>query len=123
MICLYAGKDVVINLNSFWRSNMKTIIKLAAACTLALSLAACQSGPTKTLDDANMALQAAMAANSAVKKVNYEWRDTGKLLKKARKAKGKGNFDEAVKLAGKAERQAKNAMDQYNQQKNAKPML
>jgi len=102
---------------------MKTIIKLAAACTLALSLAACQSGPTKTLDDANMALQAAMAANSAVKKVNYEWRDTGKLLKKARKAKGEGKFDEAVKLAGKAERQAKNAMDQYNQQKNAKPML
>lgn len=102
---------------------MKTIIKLAVACTLALSLAACQSAPTKSLDDANMALKAAIAANSAVKKVNNEWRDTGKILKKARAAKGKGNFDEAVKLAGKAERQAKNAMAQYKEQKNVKPML
>ncbi|MDH5394694.1 MAG: DUF4398 domain-containing protein [Gammaproteobacteria bacterium] len=102
---------------------MKTIIKLALASTLALSLAACESAPTKTLDEANMALQAAMAANDSVKKVNYEWRDTGKILDKAREAKGKGQFDEAVKLAGKAERQAKNAMMQYEQQKNTKPML
>ena len=102
---------------------MKTIIKLAAACTLALSLAACQSAPTKTLDDANMAIKSAMAANGKAKKLYAEWRDTGKLLKKARKAKGKGKFDEAVKLAGKAERQAKNAVAQYNEQKNVKPML
>ena len=102
---------------------MKTIIKLAAACTLALSLAACQSAPTKSLDDANMAIKAAMAANGKTKKVNYEWRDTGKLLKKARKAKGKGKFDKAVKLANKAKRQAINAMAQYHEQKNVKPNL
>ena len=102
---------------------MKTIIKLAAACTLALSLAACQSAPTKTLDEANMALKSAMSANAAAKKLTYEWRDTGKILKKARAAKGKGDFDTAVKLAGKAERQAKNAVKQYHDQKNVKPML
>ena len=68
---------------------MKTIIKLAIASALALSLAACQSAPTKTLDDANMALKAAMSANAAVKKVNYEWRDTGKILKKHAKQKAK----------------------------------
>ena len=102
---------------------MKTIIKLAAACTLALSLAACQSAPTKTLNDANMAIKSAMTANGKAKKLYVEWRDTGKLLKKARKAKGKGKFDEAVKLAGKAERQALNAVIQRNGQKNVKPML
>jgi len=102
---------------------MKTIIKLALASVLALSLAACGSAPTKTLDQANAALKAAMAANGAVKKVNYEWRDTGKIINKARKAKGKGDFDKAVKLAGKAERQAKNAMKQYKEQRNVKPML
>jgi len=102
---------------------MKTIIKLAVACTLALSLAACQSGPTKTLADANMALKSAMAANSKAKKMYVEWRDTGKILKKARAAKGKGQFDEAVKLAGKAERQANNAVAQAMAQKNLKPML
>lgn len=102
---------------------MKTIIKLALASALALSLAACQSAPTKTLEEANMALKAAMAANDKTKPLNAEWRDTGKLLKKAREAKGKGKFDEAVKLAGQAERQAKNALAQAEQQKNAGPML
>ena len=102
---------------------MKTIIKLAVACTLALSLAACESTPTKSLSDANMAIQSAMKANGKAKKMYVEWRDTGKLLKKARKAKGKGQFDKAVKLAGKAKRQAMNAVSQAMAQKNLKPML
>ena len=76
---------------------MKTIIKLAVACTLALSLAACQSAPTKTLNDANMALVSANKANGKAKKLYAEWRDTGKILKKAKKAKAKGDFDKAVK--------------------------
>lgn len=102
---------------------MKTIIKLAVACALALSLAACESAPTKTLDQANMALKSAMKANGAAKKLYAEWRDTGKIIKKARKAKGSGDYDKAVKLAGKAERQALNAVAQYNAQKNLKPRI
>lgn len=102
---------------------MKTIIKLAAACTMALSLAACQSAPTKSLADANMALQSAMSANEAAKKMYVEWRDTGKIMDKARAAKGKGDFDDAVKLAGKAERQALNAVAQANAQKNSQPRI
>lgn len=102
---------------------MKTIIKLAIASALALSLAACTSAPTKSLDDANMAIKSAIKANGKAKKMYVEWRDTGKLLKKARKAKGKGDFDKAVKLAGKAERQAKNAVAQAKAQKNVKPRI
>ena len=102
---------------------MKTIIKLAAASVIALSLVACQSAPTKSLADANMALKSAMAANSKAKKMYVEWRDTGKLLKKARKAKGKGDFDAVVKLAGKAERQAISAVAQAKSQRNVKPRL
>ena len=102
---------------------MKTIIKLAVASALALSLAACQSAPTKSLADANMALKSAMSANGKAKKMYVEWRDTGKILKKARKAKSKGDFDKAVKLAGKAERQAMNALAQAEAQKNLKPRL
>lgn len=102
---------------------MKTIIKLAAACTMALSLAACQSAPTKSLADANMALQSAMSANEAAKKMYVEWRDTGEILDKARAAKGKGDFDDAVKLAGKAEKQAINAVAQANAQKNSQPRI
>jgi len=95
---------------------MKTTMMFTAVCTLALSLSACQSGPTKTLADANMALKSAMAANSKAKKMYVEWRDTGKILKNARKAKGKGDFDKAVKLANKAEREAINAVKQANDQ-------
>ncbi len=102
---------------------MKTIIKLLVACALALSLAACGTAQTKTLNDANMALKSAMKANGAAKKLSAEWRDTGKVLKKARKAKGKGEFDKAVKLANKAKRQAQNAVAQYHEQKNLKPRL
>lgn len=102
---------------------MKTIIKLALASALALSLAACQSAPTKTAADADMAIKAAMAVNAKTKAMNVEWRDTGKILKKASAAKAKGKFDEAVKLAGQAERQAKNALAQAEQQKNAGPRL
>ena len=102
---------------------MKTIIKLAVACALALSLAACQSAPTKSLSDANMALKAAMTANGKAKKMYVEWRDTGKILKKARKAKAKGDYDKAVKLAGKAKRQAMNAVAQAKAQKNVKPNI
>jgi len=100
---------------------MKTIIKLAIASALMLSLAACGTAQTKSLSDANMALKAAIAANSKAKKVKNEWKNTGKFIKKARKAKGKGNFDKAVKLAGIAERQAKNALAQSKAQRKAKP--
>ena len=102
---------------------MKTIIKLVVACALALSLAACESTPTKSLNDANMAIKSAMMANGKAKKMYVEWRDTGKILKKARKAKGKGKFDKAVKLAMKAETQAKNAVMQAMEQKMAKPNI
>lgn len=95
---------------------MKTIIMYIAVCTLALSLTACQSAPTKSLNDANMAIKSAMAANGKAKKLYVEWRETGKILKKARKAKGKGDFDKAVKLANKAEREAINAVKQHKDQ-------
>lgn len=102
---------------------MKTIINLAIACALALSLAACQSAPTKTAQDADMAIAAANKANAVVKALYAEWRDTGKIIKDAQKAQAKKDFDNAVKLANKAQKQAENAFAQYNEQKNVKPRL
>jgi len=97
---------------------MKKLIIVAATAAL---MTACASAPTHSLDQANAAISAASAANGKAKKVNYEWRDTGKMIKKARKAKGDGEYDKAVKIANKAKRQAVNALAQYNEQKNAKP--
>jgi len=42
----------------------------------------------------------------------YAWRDTGKLIKKAKKALKDGKDDEAIKLANKAKKQAEDAVSQ-----------
>jgi len=103
---------------------MKKLALLVAA--IALTLTACGSSPdaaSNNADQATVAITAAKTANSQAKKVNYEWRDTGKIIKKAQKAQKDGNFDMAVKLANKAKRQAENAYKQYLEQRNAKPNL
>ena len=56
--------------------------------------------------DAAMASEAIAKAEAARKKaasVNGEWRDTGKFIKNAKKAAEAGDYDQAVKLAKKAE--------------------
>jgi len=58
------------------------------------------------------AIAAAKAANKRAKDADYEWRDTGKMIKKAEKALAAGNDAEAIKLANKARRQAENALKQ-----------
>ena len=102
---------------------MKKIIQLAAVAVMTISLFACASGPTHTLAQAEKAISTASSANAAVKKVNNEWRDTGKLIKDATKAKDKGDYDVAVNLANKAKNQANNAMAQYKSQKNVRPRI
>ena len=96
---------------------MKKIITLAAIA--AFTLAACATGPTHSKNDAAGAISAAEHETSRDKKKSYEWRDTGKLIKKAKKAMKAGKFDEAVKLANKAKKQSTMALAQYEDQKDA----
>lgn len=91
---------------------MKKMILFTAVCTLALSLFACSSAPTKSVGQAKAAIKSAVMENKKAKKMFFEWRDTGKLIKKAKKASKKGDYDKAVKLANKAKRQAKLAVIQ-----------
>ena len=65
-----------------------------------------------TAGSAADAIAAAKAANAKAKKETYEWRDTGKLIKKAEKALKDGDDATAIKLANKAQRQAENAVKQ-----------
>ena len=95
--------------------------KLIIAAAAAILMTACASGPTHTKNDATGAIGAAEHQTKRAKKKNYEWRDTGKLIKKAKAALKKGDFDSAVKLANKAKKQSTNALAQYNDQKNVKP--
>ena len=96
---------------------MKNIVTLAAIA--AFTLGACASGPVHTKNDAAGAIAAAEHETSRAKKKNYEWRDTGKIIKKAKDAMKKEDYDEAVKLANIAKQQSTMALQQYADQKDA----
>lgn len=63
------------------------------------------------------AISAAKAENKKAKKMDVEWRDTGKMMKAAKKAGGA----KCVALAGAAEKQATDAQQQGRDQANAGP--
>ena len=89
-------------------------LKLATLLVLTIGLAVGCASTTEEvgLDDATAAIASAKKANARAKAEEYEWRDTGKLIKQAEKAMADGKYDEAVKLANKARRQAENAVKQ-----------
>jgi hypothetical protein len=102
---------------------MRKIIPFAFIAAFALGLGACASGggTEYTKGDAASAITAAEHETARAKKKGYEWRDTGKLLKKAKKAMKEENYAEAVKMANKAKRQSSNALAQAEAQANAGP--
>jgi nucleoid-associated protein YgaU len=63
---------------------------------------------------AGKAIAEAKAANKKAKALDYEWRDTGKIIKKAEAALDDGNAAEAIKQANKAKKQADDAVAQAN---------
>lgn len=62
-----------------------------------------EESPAKV--EAEAAIAAADAARKKAASVGGEWRDTGKMIKKAEAAMKSGEFDQAIKLATKAEHQ------------------
>ncbi len=97
----------------------KLMITLVAA--IALTLTACAAGPKHSANDAKGAIAAAEHETKRAAKKLYEWRDTKKIIKKAKKALKAGDYDKAVKLAGKAKLQSTLALKQAAQQANAGP--
>ncbi len=86
---------------------------LLASLLLAASTTSVQAG-----DDLASILKEAAAENDKAKAVGFEWRDTGKMLKKAKEEK---DPEKALKLAKKALQQAKLAQQQAEAQKDAGP--
>jgi len=84
-------------------SFQKSIISIALGALLS----------TSAFASAHSAIAAAEAANKAAAAVGYEWRDTGKLIKKAKQLAKQGKTAAAIKLAKQAEEQGHNAVLQY----------
>ncbi len=80
-------------------------------------LVAC-AGNTVAADEKsfNASYEAADAARKKAASMNYEWRDTGKILKKAKEAAAKGDYETAERLANKAEMHGKMAVAQAKEQ-------
>lgn len=77
--------------------------------------------PAATEEGYAAALANAKKSLKIAKSANFEWRDSGKLLKKAAKAAKKGDFEAATKKAKKADRQGQLALAQSRDQANAGP--
>ncbi len=84
-------------------------------------VAGCASTPDSdtgaTREAAEQAIADAKSTNAQAKKMKVEWRDTGKIIKKAEKALGAEDYEKAIKLANKARRQAEMAMEQLKNEK------
>jgi hypothetical protein len=81
---------------------MKKLFVCSAIAISAAVLASCASGP----DYSNLNAQAKHEMALA-KKMNYLWRDTGKVLKKAEKTGKKKYYEEAIFQAKAAQEQAR----------------
>ncbi len=92
--------------------NIKNTIKITGLTAL-LSLLASTPLQAGTFDSA---VQQASAEIDKAKAMNYEWRDSRKLLKKAIKLHKEGKHDKAMKLVAKAGQQGKLAVAQAQQQ-------
>jgi len=79
---------------------------LASALFLSVSFSIQASPAADAITDAKMSMK-------KVNQVGYLWRDTGKILEKAEAAAAKGDDKTAVKMARRAEEQAKDAYAQY----------
>ncbi len=96
--------------------------KLLLAAIAVLFMSACAyTPPGASANDAKTAISKAEQKASQAAKLDYEWRNTGKIIKKAKAALKKGNIDTAIKLANKATRQGDNALKQYAEQRSAGP--
>lgn len=92
-------------------------ISYVAAIVGASLLVAC-AGNTVAADEKsfNAAYEAAESARKAAASMKYEWRDTAKMLKKAKETAAKGDYDAAEKLANKARMQGEMALAQAKEQ-------
>ncbi len=114
---------------------MKAIKQISVIC-FSVSLVACTSAPVQKAQQEEApkavvvgeeqgefeALHAlAKKTLQAANKAGYQWRDSGKILKKAEKAAAAGDFKKAAKLANQAREQGEFALAQSIEQANAGP--
>lgn len=90
---------------------LKSFATLLLVAILAVGCAS-DGGDDTTGITAQEAIAAAKKANAKARAEGVEWRDTGKIIKKAEAALADGDSAKAIKLANQARRQAEMAVEQ-----------
>lgn len=92
----------------------RTITRLFGVAILSLGLiTGCASTEETDLQaTAEQAIADAKAANKEAKALNYEWRDTGKIIEEAEAKLAAEDYEAAIKLANQAKAQAEEAAAQ-----------
>ncbi len=98
---------------------MKKITGLATAACAALLVLGSPSVLAMDAAAFKAAYEAADAERMKAAKVGMEWRDTKKMLKKAKKLADKGKFADAIKLTDKAKMQGMAGQQQAKVQADA----
>ena len=93
--------------------------KLTTLPLIVLFLASCASSSGTTGVDFATAWAEADAKRKEAAGVGYEWRDTGKMLKKAKEEHEAGNTDAAMKLVAQAMEESTDAIAQYERETTA----
>lgn len=83
----------------------KTVVMLVTAVAFSC-------GSLVMADDFTAAWDAAEAKRKAAAEVGYEWRDTKKMLKKAKEEAEAGNTEAAMKLVARAHEESEDAIAQ-----------
>jgi hypothetical protein len=73
-------------------------------------------GSVSASEEFTAAWDAADTARKDAAAVGYEWRDTGKILGKAKAAADEGDLDNAMKLVAKAQEQSEDAIAQQQRE-------
>ena len=94
---------------------MRKIAIVAASALLAVSLSASAADKQTAADAINSAVTAVQAAGKA----GGEWRDSYKMIGKAKAAYQKGDYAKAAKLASEAKAQGELGVAQAEAEKNA----
>jgi hypothetical protein len=96
-------------------------LRIALLVALAFLIGAC-ARPASTPDDEFSRFAARVESEIRIaEKAGFLWRDTDKLMQDARAAQREGRYDDAMKLANQALRQAQLAQQQARKNANAGP--
>ena len=96
---------------------------LLAILALSLTMASCSSSYLASSGNnaSKVAINAAKSAQKSAKNVGFEWRDMGKMIKKAEAAAKAGDNAKAIKIANAVVKQGQQAQLQAKAAKTAGP--